>query len=140
MIVKCKSTDNSDYLSNYRLLYTFINVYSVLNPAGFCRNRKTGTFRAHARVADKSAVSRHLNASPFTLQTDASFLRMSDTTSLCKSNLSFNLNMGIQSSPSFTSVKLCVVELRQRSSTCQPLSLKASCDRKFTRVAFWYLK
>lgn len=96
MILNNKITVNSDR----RLFYTPIKVYSVCDTPSFLKT---------IELLGQSAAGRHLNASPFTLQTAASFRRMSDTTSLCRSNLGFNLSMGIQFSPCLALVKIRVV-------------------------------
>lgn len=76
----------------------------------------------------------HLKASPFTLQTDASFLRTSDTTSLCRSNFGFSFSMCTLYSSVSTALKIPVCKENttsvSRGSTWRLVSARASCDRK----------
>lgn len=76
-----------------------------------------------------AAGRQHLNASPFTLQTNASFLKISDTTSLCRSNFGCNVNICTsQTAPrfsaensSFEKASECFLSLT-RGSTLQLVS------------------
>ena len=77
-----------------------------------------------------------LNASPFTLQTEASFLRMSETTSLCRSNFCFNFSMftSILSPTLFKTLRNKLVSWRGGSwhLTAGVRSGSASCDHLTT--------
>ncbi|KAF0029670.1 hypothetical protein F2P81_018775 [Scophthalmus maximus] len=89
----------------------------------------------------------HLNASPSTRHTDASFLRTSDTTSRCRSNVSFNFSMctnRTKTVPSFengTVLPRCVRGGEEAAAApCSEVSRDpelASCDRASELVPEW---